>query len=565
MHKVPYYKLDAIKKVLVGINKAADAAKGTLGPKGCNTTYIGIGKRVISTKDGASILNELDSFKDPHENIGLMLVRQVTKHTVDTAGDGTTTATVLFQAMANQGARYREAGMLPTELANGMRFGVDEIIKYFRKESYSLHNEVNLDLNKIREVASISVNDKEMGRLIADLMYEIGEDGIVAVEDGRTFETTTEQLEGMKFDQGFRSAHFVTNKAKQVCEMENPHILVYSKKLDSRQHMLALRNIFENNVGDAPLLIIAEDISETVLTFLEINSFQKSIKVCAVKAPGFGDTRHELAIDIATFVGATYVGESANDTLEKFQPNYLGSARKVIVNDKSTTIISGKFDPEQLKERCDIIKHKLENETSDYAKTKLRERLGKLIGRAGIIRVGGKTETDQKELKDRIDDAVQAVKAAISGGILPGGGLMHVKASKVLHDKINEIKKHHKYMKNGKEVTCSTGFIWGVSTIAESLAAPLRQMLLNAGVEDSQVIVHNILKSTDKNSGYDVQNDEQCDLLAHGIIDPTECLVSALENAGYVAARFIETDCIIVEELDNNGKSGANSMMDMGY
>jgi chaperonin GroEL len=335
------------------------------------------------------------------------------------AGDGTTTATVLFQSMVNSGIGYLRAltgdsmqSGTKKDLAEGVRYGIDKAVAFFRAESHPLHSaDSSPELDKIREVASISVNDPEMGKLIAELMYNIGPSGVIAVEDSRTFETTTEQMEGMKFDQGFKSSLFVTNRSKQTCELENAHVLVYAKKLDNHQQMMLLRDLFENTVQADPLLIIAEDISDTVMLFLEANSLRKSIKVCAVKAPGFGDTRNDLLGDIATFVGAKCL--TGNDPSEqRIDRKDLGSAKKIIVTDKATTIISGNSNAQELSERCEMLKNKLTTETSDYAKKKLEERLAKLMGKAGVIRVGGKTETDQKELKDRIDDAVQAVRAA---------------------------------------------------------------------------------------------------------------------------------------------------------
>jgi len=561
MAKITHEGLAALKKVAVGIDKAANAAKITLGPLGCNVTYAGLGKRVVSTKDGANILEHLDSFNDELENLGLSFVKGVTKHTVDAAGDGTTTATVLFQSMVNKSLSCREAGMRPVRIAAGIRKAVDTVIEYLGQKAKPLKGPAGLDINKIREVASISVNDKKIGHVIANLMYEVGEEGIVAVEDGRTSETTTEKLEGMKFDQGFISHHFTNNKSKQTCEFENPHILIYGKKLDSPQHIEHLAMIFSNIVQGDPLLIIAEDISDSVLLFLQANSIAKRIKVCPVKAPGFGDTRNELAADIATFVGAAYITDTGEQNLDKLQKEQLGRAKKVIVTGKSTTLISGDSNPSLLKERCELIRNKIEEETSDYAKQKLHERLGKLLGKAGIIRVGGTTETDQKELKDRIDDAVQAVKAAIVGGILPGGGAMLIKARQHLEGLISQ-------MRAGQDNTPGTAadFIAGFSVVSHALAAPLRQMLINAGLDSEwQVIINQIdRQGKDDNYGYDVLNEKHVDLMEAGIIDPFECSAAAIRNAGYSAARFIETDCTVVNEQDKNSNSKDN-MMDMGY
>ena len=567
MHKLIKYGIEGVEATAVGINKAADAAKGTLGPKGCNATYLGIGKRVVSTKDGASILNELDSFADPYENLGLMLVRQVTKQTVDTAGDGTTTATVLFQHMVNLGLGYLRAiasesmqNGTKKDLAAGVRHGVDRAVEFFRKESHPLHSaDDKLELSKIREVASISVNDGDMGKLIADLMYNIGSSGVVAVEDSRTFETTTEQMEGMKFDQGFKSSLFVTNRSKQICELENAHVLVYNKKLDSHQHMIMMRDLFENIVQADPLLIIAEDISDTVMLFLEANSLRKSIKVCAVKAPGFGDTRTDLLEDIATFVGAKCLpGNEPNS--DKIERHHLGNAKKIIVTDKSTTIISGNANAQELADRCEMIRNKIEHETSEYSKKKLEERLAKLVGKAGVIRVGGKTETDQKELKDRIDDAVQAVRAAISGGILPGGGTMHIRASEMLRKLASDFQRKGSH---------STSFIWGIEVVAEALMSPLRNMLINAGLSSkAPIIIAEVSKKSEdhKNFGFNVASGEYVqDMVKEGIIDPTECAVSAAQNAGYQAARFLEMSCVIVDKPADTSSKGGDSMMDMPY
>jgi len=536
-----------LDKILKGILATSDAARVTLGPKGrtviTESTY---GSPKI-TKDGVGVVRSI-TLSDPEENIGCQMVKDVASATVDAAGDGTTTATVLFAEIFERAYSLYKAGVSPTDLREGIRFGASKVIDYLKEHA----QHISMDQQKILQVATIAANgDTRIGQLIADMIREVGQDGIITVEDGKSIETTSEKVEGMKFDQGFRSNCFVNNQQKQVCEFENVHILVYDKKLDSAQQAQQLAEIFEKYVRNEPLLVIAEDILDPVLPLFVINSVRQFIKVCAVKTPGFGDTRNAIAEDIAIFTGATYITETMGRSLENFQPSYLGKAKKIIVDSKSTTIISGNGNPVEIDDRCNVLKAQWAKETSEYAKGKLEDRIAKLKGKAGILHVGGTTEAEQKELKDRVEDAVQAVKAAISSGILPGGGSPYIRASVMLGKLINEMRQKGKDFTdpNHPDLRCTPDLIWGVSVIEGALHAPLKQSLSNAGLQDKwQTIIAKIQESDDTSFGYDVANNAFCNMTSSGIVDAAECSIAAIKNAGYRAAILIGSGAVITNK-----------------
>jgi chaperonin GroEL len=565
-------KSDALKKILEGINKTADAVKVTLGPGGM-TAIIGKYSSPDITKDGVKVAKSI-TLDDPEENIGCQLTKTVASDTVDAAGDGTTTATVLFQSLTNKAMTCYLAGMSATDIKNGIKYGVNKTISFLKSKSQMISG----DHKEIEQVATISANgDTKVGKAIAEMMSKIGFDGIINVEDGKSTETTHEYVEGMRFDQGFKSVHFANNQQRQVCEMEDVNILICDKKLDSAQQVQKIVEIIEMIKGE-PLLIIAEDIDGPVLTVLAINSLRQTIKVCAVKAPGFGESRKEMSEDIATFTGGMYISESLGRSLEKFDDiNYLGKAKKVIVDSKSTTIISGAGNPKEIKSRCDMLKGQIESEDSDYAKENLQKRLAKLQGKACNYKVGGATEAEQKELKDRVEDAIQAVRAAVEEGILPGGGSSYVRASRELTRDINHIRKnghiiHHSHPEESgregshKKIHCSHDFIAGIEVVAHSLLEPIKQSLLNAGLQDEwQTIIKTIKDNDHPSYGYDIPNQTFCDMISVGIIDAAKCLTSAISNAGHTAALLIGSGSLITDkpepkEKDNGGMGGMGGM-----
>ena len=559
MSKKVVVGIDALNKILVGINTTADAVKITLGPGG-RTAILEKYSSPEFTKDGVKVAKSI-SLSDKEADLGCQVAKNVAAATVEASGDGTSTATVLLQKIFQTALSLYQSGVSPTELRDGVKFGVGKVIEYLRKQAQHISLE---DTRKLQEVATISANgDTSVGRLIAQIIQDIGKDGIVTVEDGKSTETTSEKVEGMKVDQGFKSIHFVNNQQKQVCEFDNAHVMVYDKKLDSAQQAQQIAEILEKYVRNEPLVIIAEDVADPVLALLVINSLRQTIKVCAIKAPGFGDTRSAMAEDIAIFTGATYMSDTTGRSLDDFTPHYLGRAKKIIIDSKSTTIIGGNGDHKEIESRCDVLKAQLSRETSEYAKNKLEDRIAKLKGKAGMLYVGGVTEAEQKELKDRVEDAVQAVKAAITGGILPGGGSTYIRASLELEKLVNEIKTT-RVVKNSdnSERRCTDDFIWGIQVVEQALSEPLKQALINAGMLDEwQTVISKIKEhSSEVEFGYDIAKSKFCNMIMEGIIDPTECSVAAIKNAGHTAAILIGSGAMVTDKPEPKGNNNSSGM-----
>jgi chaperonin GroEL len=552
MSKKIIHDIEALELIGSGINAVADAVAVTLGPRG--RTAIFNDYSVKFTKDGVSVAQKI-SFSDTRDT-GAKIAQKVASATVDAAGDGTTTAIVLFREIYSRAVSLYKAKVSPTEIREGIRFGINHVVDFLRAKS----THVSIDDNKIKEVATISANgDEVVGDLIAKMIRDVGKDGIITVEDGKSTETISKKVEGMKFDQGFKSNYFVNKQQKQICELENVHILVYDKKLDSMKHLEKIVEILEGLRGE-PVLFICEDIADPVLTMLVVNSIQGRIKVCAVKAPGFGDSKNAFSEDIAIFTGATYIAESVGRTVDDFGITSLGKADKVIIDSKSTTIINGHGDAKTIKERCEILRSNLENETSEYIKNRLEDRIAKLQGKVGVIYVGGTTEAEQKELKDRVEDAVRAVKAAIIGGILPGGGSSYIKAAESLKSTIQSKKRDS----DGHIKGHTQDFIWGVEAVINALTAPLKQSLYNAGLKDTWQTIVSKLQESEFGFGYDVAKNHFCDMVKEGIIDPTDCSVAAITNAGYSAAMIIGSGCLIIDDPDAK-KDASPSHPGMGY
>ncbi len=511
---------DALKK---GIDKLANAVKVTLGPRGRNVVIEKKFGAPQVTKDGVTVAKEIE-LKDPFENMGAQLLREVASKTSDNAGDGTTTATLLAQAIINIGIKNVTAGANPMELKRGIDKAVTEVVKHLK----SISKEVGDDYNKIEQVARVSANnDSEIGKLIAEAMKKVKKEGVITVEEAKGIETTVEVVEGMQFDRGYISPYFVTNTDKMEAVMENPYILIHDKKISSMKEFLP---ILEATVQTGrPLVIIAEDVEGEALATLVVNRLRGSLKVVAVKAPGFGDRRKEMLEDIAILTGGTVVTEERGFKLENTTLDMLGTAEKVIVDKENTTIVNGAGKKENIEARIKQIKAQMENTTSQYDKEKLQERLAKLSGGVAVLYIGAATEVEMKEKKDRVDDALHATRAAVEEGIVPGGGVAYIRAIEAL----NKIKGE-----TDDEQT-------GIDIIKRALEEPLRQIVANAGLEGS-VIVNKVKEGKD-DFGFNAQTEKFENLYQAGVIDPTKVARIALENAASVASIFLTTECAISE------------------
>lgn len=511
---------DALKK---GIDKLANAVKVTLGPRGRNVVIEKKFGAPQVTKDGVTVAKEIE-LKDPFENMGAQLLREVASKTSDNAGDGTTTATLLAQAIINIGIKNVTAGANPMELKRGIDKAVAAVVKHLK----SISKEVGDDYNKIEQVARVSANnDAEIGKLIAEAMKKVKKEGVITVEEAKGIETTVEVVEGMQFDRGYISPYFVTNADKMEAVMENPFILIHDKKISSMKEFLP---ILEATVQTGrPLVIIAEDVEGEALATLVVNRLRGSLRVVAVKAPGFGDRRKEMLEDIAILTGGTVVTEERGFKLENTTIDMLGTAEKVIVDKENTTIVNGAGKKENIEARIKQIKAQMENTTSQYDKEKLQERLAKLSGGVAVLYIGAATEVEMKEKKDRVDDALHATRAAVEEGIVPGGGVSYIRAIEAL----NKIK--------GETEDEQTG----IDIIKRALEEPLRQIVANAGLEGS-VIVNKVKEGKD-DFGFNAQTEKFENLYEAGVIDPTKVARVALENAASVASVFLTTECAISE------------------
>ena len=516
---------DALKR---GVDALANAVKVTLGPKGRNVIIDRKFGAPSITKDGVSVAKEIE-LEDAVENMGAQMVKEVAAKTADIAGDGTTTATVLAQAIVTTGLKNVAAGANPMDLKRGIDKAVKAVVTALQKQSI----EVGDNLDKIEQVASISANnDSSIGKLIAQAMEKVKKEGVITVEEAKGTDTTVEIVEGMQFDRGYLSPYFVTNAEKMHAELESPYILIYDKKISTMKDMLPI--LEQTSQTSRPILIIAEDVDGEALATLVVNKIRGSLKIAAVKAPGFGDRRKAMLEDIAILTGGTVVSEERGFKLENTTLEMLGQADKVVIDKDNTTVVNGKGEAEGIKVRVSQIKAQMESTTSDYDKEKLQERLAKLAGGVAVLYVGAASEIEMKEKKDRVDDALHATRAAVEEGIVPGGGVALVRAAEVLENIATE---------NEDELT-------GVQIIMRALEAPLRQIVSNAGGEGAVVVSK--IKEGKADFGYNAKTDTFEPMLEAGIIDPTKVTRVALENAASVAGMLLTTECVLADIPEDN-------------
>jgi len=518
------FSTDARERMLRGVDVLANAVKVTLGPKGRNVVIDKSYGAPRITKDGVSVAKEIE-LEDKFENMGAQMLREVASKTNDLAGDGTTTATVLAQAIVKEGAKAVASGMNPMDLKRGIDLAVDAVVKDLKKNARKITSNA-----EIAQVGTISSNgDEEIGRYLAQAMEKVGNEGVITVEEAKTADTELEVVEGMQFDRGYLSPYFVTNQDKMRVELEEPYILIHEKKLSNLQAMLpVLEAVVQSG---KPLLIIAEDVEGEALATLVVNKLRGGLKIAAVKAPGFGDRRKAMLEDIAILTGGTVVSEDLGIKLENVTLNMLGRAKKVAIEKENTTIIDGVGSKAEIDGRVAQIRAQIEETTSDYDREKLQERLAKLAGGVAVIRVGGSTEVEVKEKKDRVDDALHATRAAVEEGILPGGGVALLRAVQAL-DNIQAANQDQRV---------------GIDIIRRAIEAPVRQIAENAGAEGS-VIVGKLREKADLSFGWNAQTGEYGDLYAQGVIDPAKVVRTALQDAASVAGLLVTTEAMIAEK-----------------
>lgn len=525
--KMIKFSEEARNKILNGVNTLADAVKVTLGPKGRNVLIEKSYGAPHITKDGVSVAKEIE-LKDKLENLGAAMIKEVANKTSDLAGDGTTTSTVLAQAIIKKGIKSVTAGANPMDLLKGINSAVDTIVGFLNKQSKKISTN-----NEIAQVGSISANgDTEIGNLLASAFEKVGKEGVITIEEAKSFKTELDVVEGMQFDRGYISPYFVTNSEKMIAELDNPYVFLYDKKLSGLQPIMHLLEAVVQS--GRPLLIVAEDVEGEALATLVVNKLRGGLKVAAVKAPGFGDRRKAMLEDIAVLTGGTLVSEDIGIKLENVTLAMLGTAKRVRITKDETTIVEGSGDTNQIKDRCEQIRVQIKDTTSDYDKEKLQERLAKLSGGVAVIRVGGATEVEVKERKDRVDDALHATKAAIEEGILPGGGVALLRSI----SELDKLKAENEDQKTG------------INIIKYAIQSPAKKIACNAG-EDGAVIVSKILENNDINYGYDAATGQYVDMMKSGIIDPTKVVVTALQAAKSIAGLFLTTECIIAEDPDD--------------
>lgn len=545
MAKEIKFEIKAREELKKGVDALADAVKVTLGPKGRNVI---IDKKFGAphiTKDGVTVAREVE-LEDPFQNMGAQLVKEVASKTGDDAGDGTTTATVLAQAIINVGLKNVAAGANPMDIKRGIDKAVSIVVANIKEMS----EEVGDDFKKIEDVARISANnDEAIGHLIAEAMKKVKKEGVITVDEAKGTETTVDTVEGMQFDRGYISPYFVTNTEKMECEMESPYILLYDKKISNLKDLLP---ILESSAQSGrPLLIIAEDVDQEALATLVVNRLRGALKICAVKAPGFGDRRKEMLEDIAILTGGVVISEEKGMKLESATIDFLGTAEKIEVTKENTTIINGKGSKDAIAARVAQIKSQIEKTTSDYDREKLQERLAKLAGGVAVLHVGAPSEVEMKEKKDRVDDALSATRAAIAEGIVPGGGVTYIRCV----EKLEGVKGD-----NDDETT-------GILIVKRAIEEPLRQIVANAGVEGAVVVQK--VKEGNGDFGYNARTDTFENLMAAGVIDPAKVTRVALENAASIAGMFLTTECVIAEKKEDNpapampapGMGGMGGMM----
>ena len=542
MAKEILFNMDARDQLKKGVDELANAVKVTLGPKGRNVIIEKKFGAPHITKDGVSVAKEIE-LADAYMNTGAQLVKSVASKTNDDAGDGTTTATLLAQAIITEGLRNVTAGANPMDLKRGIDKAVTKVVESIKAQS----EEVGNDYDKIEQVASISANnDAEIGKLIADAMRKVSKDGVITIEEAKSRDTTIGVVEGMQFDRGYLSAYFITDTEKMECEMENPYILIYDKKITNLKDMLP---ILEPAVQTGrPLLIISEDVESEALTTLVVNRLRTQLKICAVKAPGFGDRRKDMLEDIATLTGGIVISEEKGIKLEQATLEMLGSCGKITVSKDNTTIVDGNGDKEAIAQRVAQIKTQIAATKSDYDKEKLQERLAKLAGGVAVLYVGAASEVEMKEKKDRVDDALCATRAAIEEGIVPGGGVAYIRSIDSLEGlaTVNEDEKT------------------GVAIVKRAIEEPLRQIVANAGKEGAVVVQK--VREGKADYGYNARADVYENLFAAGVVDPAKVTRVALENAASIAGMFLTTECVIVEKKEDKPEMpmGAPGMGGMG-
>ena len=534
------FSIDARDRMLRGVDILANAVKVTLGPKGRNVVLDKSFGAPRITKDGVTVAKEIE-LEDKFENMGAQMVREVASKSSDLAGDGTTTATVLAQAIVREGAKSVAAGMNPMDLKRGIDLAVDAIVEHLKANSKKVTSN-----EEIAQVGTISANgDREIGDFLAKAMAKVGNEGVITVEEAKSLETELDIVEGMQFDRGYISPYFITNADKMRVEMEDPYILIYEKKLSQLQEMLPLLEAVVQT--GKPLLIVAEDIEGEALATLVVNKLRGGLKVAAVKAPGFGDRRKAMLQDIAILTGGQAISEDLGIKLENVTIQMLGRTKKVMIDKENTTIVNGAGKKVDIEARVAQIKAQIEETTSDYDKEKLQERLAKLAGGVAVIRVGGATEVEVKERKDRVDDAMHATRAAVEEGILPGGGVALLRATEAL--------KKVKTANDDQKV--------GVEIVRRAIQAPARQIASNAG-EDGSVIVGKILEKDQYSYGFDAQTAEYGNMVSKGIIDPTKVVRAAIQNAASVAGLLITTEAMVAEIPAKKGAGGGAGGMPPG-
>ena len=542
MAKDILFNIDARDQLKKGVDELANAVKVTLGPKGRNVIIEKKFGAPHITKDGVTVAKEVE-LSDPFQNTGAQLVKSVASKTGDDAGDGTTTATVLAQSIVGVGLKNVTAGANPMDLKRGIDKAVAKVVESIKAQAETVGD----NYDKIEQVAAISANnDPVIGKLIADAMRKVSKDGVITIEEAKGTDTTIGVVEGMQFDRGYLSAYFVTNTEKMECEMEKPYILIYDKKISNLKDFLP---ILEPAVQTGrPLLVIAEDVDSEALTTLVVNRLRSQLKICAVKAPGFGDRRKEMLEDIAVLTGGVVISEEKGLKLEQATIEMLGTADKVTVSKDNTTIVNGAGNKEYIKERCEQIKAQIAATKSDYDREKLQERLAKLSGGVAVLYVGAASEVEMKEKKDRVDDALRATRAAIEEGIVPGGGVTYIRAIESLEGLKGD---------NADETT-------GIEIIKRAIEEPLRQIVANAGKEGAVVVQK--VREGKGDFGYNARMDVYENLHAAGVVDPAKVTRVALENAASIAGMFLTTECVIVEKKEDKPEMpmGAPGMGGMG-
>ena len=545
MAKQLFFDIEARNKMKKGVDTLANAVKVTLGPKGRNVVLEKKFGAPSITKDGVTVAKEIE-LEDPIENMGAQMVKEVASKTADIAGDGTTTATVLAQAIIGEGLKNVAAGANPMDLKRGIDKAVEKVVANLNAQSQTIGN----DSRKIEQVASISANnDNNIGKLIAQAFGKVGKEGVITVEEAKGTDTTVEVVEGMQFDRGYISPYFVTNSEKMEAELQNPYILIYDKKISAMKDIL---HILEKVAqGGRPLLIIAEDLEGEALATLVVNKLRGTIKVAAVKAPGFGDRRKEMLQDIAILTKGIVISEEQGYKLEAADLSYLGSAASVTIDKDNTTVVGGKGKKEDITARVNQIKAQIETTTSDYDKEKLQERLAKLAGGVAVLYIGAATEMEMKEKKDRVDDALHATRAAVEEGIVPGGGIAYIRA-------IESLEK----LKGANEDETT-----GIAIVKRAIEEPLRQIVVNSGIEGSIVVQK--VKEGKGDFGFNARTEVYENLLKAGVIDPTKVTRIALENAASIAGMLLTTECVIADkpkkEEAHAHPGGAPGMGGMDY